>query len=104
MCQALVAGKIIPKELLYKDIRPEDVEKYGERIVLKQIDWELSGDRYFYENRHLGQRLCEETNQEGGAEYWIFYNTTTFSGKRLLIEPGTSRKALSPWRRSSNSF
>ncbi|MDP7253389.1 MAG: hypothetical protein QGF00_27575 [Planctomycetota bacterium] len=90
MCQALVAGKIIPKELLYKDIRKEDVDKYGERIVLKQIDWELSGDRHFYENRHLGQRLVEETNQDGGTEYWIFYNTTTFSGKRLVVEPGQS--------------
>ncbi|MBC8390020.1 MAG: hypothetical protein H8E13_18490, partial [Actinobacteria bacterium] len=47
MLQALVAGKIISKDLLYKDVRKEDIEKYGERIILKQIDWEKCGDPYF---------------------------------------------------------
>ena len=88
MCQALVDGKIIPKDLLFKDVRKEDREKHGERIILDQIDWELSSDRYFYENRHLGQRLDESTKQDGGEEYWIFYNTEKFCGKRTLVKPG----------------
>ena len=88
MCQALVAGKIIPKDLLFKDVTPEDREKYGERIILEQIDWELSSDPYFYENRHLSPVLAEE--QPGGREDWIYYNTTKFSGKRLVVKPGAS--------------
>jgi len=88
MLQAKVAGKIIPKDLLFKDVTDEDREKYGEAIILEQVNWELSGDRYFYEHRHLGQRLDEETEQEGGEEYWIFYNTPKFCGKRTLVEPG----------------
>jgi len=90
MLQALVAGKIISKELLYKDVRREDREKYGERAILSHIDWEVSGDPYFYENRHLSPQLVEGTQQEGGEECWIYYNTTKFSGKRLVVKPGRS--------------
>jgi hypothetical protein len=88
MLQALVAGKIISKELLFKDVRQEDREKHGERIILNHINWEVSGDPYFYENRHTSPQLIEETKQEGGEEHWIYYNTTKFSGKRLVVKPG----------------
>ena len=88
MLQALNAGKIISKELLFKDIRKKDREKYGEKIILNQIDWETNGDPYFYENHHLEPKLIEETKQEGGQEYWIYYNTRKFSGKKLVVKPG----------------
>lgn len=94
MLQAKVAGKIIPKDLLFKDVRKQDREKYGERIILKQINWKLSGDRHFYENRHLGQKLVSETRQKGGEEFWIYYNTTAFSGKRLLVKPGHTFQSI----------
>jgi hypothetical protein len=90
MLQALNAGKIISKELLFKDVRKEDREKYGERIILDQLDWPANGDPYFYENHHLPNIFIEETKQEGGVEHWIYYNTTKFSGKRLVVKPGQS--------------
>lgn len=86
MLQARVAGKIISKDLLFKDVRPEDRAARGEQVILDQIDWEISGDPYFYENRHTPPVLAEE--QPGGAEHWIYYNTTRFSGKRLVVRPG----------------
>jgi hypothetical protein len=88
MLQALVAGKIISKELLYKDVRKEDREKLGERAILDHIDWEVSGDPYFYENRHISPQPVVGTTQEGGEEHWIYYNTSKFSGKRLVVNPG----------------
>jgi hypothetical protein len=88
--QAFSAGKIIPKDLLFKDIRKQDRDKFGERFVLGQIDWETSGDPYFYENRRLIPFLIESTNVEAGQEYWIFYNTIKFSGKKLVVRPGRS--------------
>jgi hypothetical protein len=87
MLQALVAGKIISKELLFKDVRKEDRARLGERAVLNQVDWELSGDPYFYENRHTFPQLIAETRQPGGEEYWIYYNTTRFSGKKVVVRP-----------------
>ncbi|MBN1837191.1 MAG: hypothetical protein JW820_15145 [Spirochaetales bacterium] len=88
MLQALNAGKIISKELLFKDVTKEDRERLGERAILEQLDWEANGDPYFYENHHTGARLIEGSRQEGGEEYWIYYNTTKFSGKKLLVRPG----------------
>ena len=45
MLQALNAGKIISKDLLFKDVHPDDRKRLGERSVLNQVDWELSGIR-----------------------------------------------------------
>lgn len=90
MLQALNAGKIISKELLFKDVCKEDREKEKERAILEQIDWEICGDPYFYENHHLSPVLVEETKQDGGEEFWIYYNTTKFSGKKLVVKPGAT--------------
>jgi len=94
MLQALNAGKVISKDLLYKDVTPEDRAKLGERAVLEQIDWEISGDPFFYENRHTPPVLAKETQQPGGEEYWIYYNTTKFSGKRLVVKPGQTFQSV----------
>jgi hypothetical protein len=90
MLQALNAGKIISKELLWKDVRPQDRERHGERFILELIDWKENGDPYFYENHHLSPQLVESTRQPGGEEHWIYYNTTKFSGKKLAVKPGAS--------------
>lgn len=94
MLQALNAGKIISKELLFKDVRREDREKYGEKVILNQIDWKTNGDPYFYENHHLKPKIVEETRQEGGEEYWIYYNTRKFSGKKLVVKPKCTFKSM----------
>ncbi len=86
MLQALNAGKIISKELLFKDVRPEDRAARGERVILDQINWEVSGDPYFYENHHTPPVPIVETRQPGGEEWWIYYNTTKFSGKKLVVK------------------
>ena len=90
MLQALVAGKIISKDLLFKDVHPDDRKSKGERAVLEQVDWEISGDPYFYENRHLEPRPVAGGDQPGGVEHWIYYNTTRFTGKRLVVKAGQS--------------
>lgn len=86
MFQALNAGKIISKELLFKDVSAEDRSKYGERYLLEWVDWDANGDPYFYENHHTPPLTIldePEVRQE-----WIYYNTTKFSGKRLVLKPG----------------
>ena len=90
MLQAVVGGTAISKELLWKDVRPEDRERMGERFILELIDWEENGDPYFYENHHLSPRLIEGSRTRSGEEYWIYYNTTKFSGKKLVVRPGCS--------------
>jgi hypothetical protein len=90
MLQALNAGRIISKELLWKDVRAEDRETKGERFILELVDWEENGDPHFYEHHHLSPLLIADSRQEGGEEYWIYYNTAKFSGKKLVVRPGCS--------------
>ncbi len=90
MLQALNHGKLISKELLWKDVRKEDREGKGERFILELIDWEENGDPYLYENHHLSPQLIEDSRTKGGEEHWIYYSTTKFSGKKLVVRPGRS--------------
>lgn len=88
MMQAKVGDTFISKELLWKDVRKEDKDKYGEKIILEMINWDTSGDPDFYRNRHTPPILLEESKTNSGEEHWIFYNTAKFSGKKLIVHPG----------------
>jgi hypothetical protein len=87
MFQALNAGQLISKELLYKDVSADDRRVLGERALLRWIDWEANGDPNFYENRHVVPRAIR--SEAGVSEDWILYGSPKFSGKRLRLEPGT---------------
>ncbi|MEX2115632.1 MAG: hypothetical protein WEB37_01995 [Bacteroidota bacterium] len=84
MLQAVSGGQKMPKDLLFKDVRPEDRARYGERAILDMIDWPANGDPYFYEHHHTPPLIIRETSD--GSEQWIFYNTSKFSGKRLVVK------------------
>jgi hypothetical protein len=86
--QALNAGRIVTKELLFKDVPSDRRRTRGERAVLDWIDWEGNGDPYFHEHRHLVPRPVDGAAQPGGDEHWLFYNSRRFSGKRLTVRPG----------------
>jgi hypothetical protein len=88
MMQAKVGDTFISKDLLWKDVRDEDRQKYGEKIILEMIDWQTSGDPDFYKNRHTPPVLIEDSVQKGSKEYWIFYNTNKFSGKKIYVKRG----------------
>ena len=90
MLQALNHGTLISKELLWKDVSKEDREGKGERFILELIDWEENGDPYFYENHHLSPQPIEDSRTSSGEEHWIYYNTSKFSGKKLVVRPGCS--------------
>jgi hypothetical protein len=90
MLQAVVGETPISKDLLWKDVRSEDRQAKGERFILDLIDWEENGDPHFYANHHLSPQPIEGSRKDAGEEHWIFYNTTKFSGKKLVVHPGSS--------------
>jgi hypothetical protein len=97
MFQALNAGKIISKDLLFKDVRSSDREEHGERFPLRFVDADLNADPFFYENRHLTpQPVARPDAGSGVEESWIFYNTDKYSGKRLVVPPGGSATVVEP--------
>jgi hypothetical protein len=95
MFQALNAGRIISKELLFKDVRREDREREGERFPLRFVDWETNGDPWFYEHRHLSPQPVAGSAGEGD-ESWVFYNTSKYAGKRLSLAAGRSHRLREP--------
>jgi hypothetical protein len=96
MFQALNAGKIISKDLLFKDVRPEDRRTHGERYPLGFVEWEANGDPFFYENNHLSPQPVDVDIGAGANEWWIFYNTSKFSGKKLVVGPGVTVSTSEP--------
>ena len=94
--QARVGNHTLPKEMLFKDVRAEDRSRLGERFILELIDWATNGDPYFYENHHLVPRSVEGSQQVGGEEHWIFYNSRCFSGKKLVVRAGESYESTEP--------
>jgi hypothetical protein len=95
MFQALNAGRIISKDLLFKDVRPQDRAEHGERFPLGFVDWEVNGDPWFYENRHLSPQPVVGAAGDG-EEAWVFYNTSKYAGKRLIVPPGGSHRLREP--------
>jgi hypothetical protein len=86
--QACNAGRAIDKAMLFKDVSDEDRRALGERALLRWIDWEANGDRYFHRRRRI---LPVGIREESGAtESWILYGSRKFSGKLLEIAPGAS--------------
>ncbi len=92
MFQALNAGRIISKDLLFKDVSERDRQQLGERAVLRWIDWDANGDPDFYQRRRLVP--IPSFVDHGAEEAWIFCGTTKFSGKRLRLAPGARMNSV----------
>jgi hypothetical protein len=88
MFQALNAGNIISKDLLFKEVRPADREADGERFPLRFVDWDLNGDRDLYAHRHLSPQPID--SGPWGRADWVFYGNPLFTGKRMIVRPGQS--------------
>ncbi|MEX2182979.1 MAG: hypothetical protein WEC14_00885 [Chloroflexota bacterium] len=88
MFSAVAGGKPMSKDFLFKDVRPEDRARYGERFALETVDWEANCDPLFFEHHHTSPQLIESSRQPGGEAFWIYYNTTKFSGKKIVVRPG----------------
>ncbi|MCL2010077.1 MAG: hypothetical protein FWG71_05970 [Synergistaceae bacterium] len=90
MFQGRLAHKLLDKSSLTRDVPPAELEAEGMMALVRQLDWEANGDPYFYENHHTPPVPVEGSKQPGGEEWWIFYNTPKYSGKKLVVKPGQS--------------
>jgi hypothetical protein len=90
MFQGRLAHTLLSKEVLTRDVPPEELASEGLMALIHQLDWEANGDPYFYENHHTPPVPVEGSEQPGGQcqEWWIFYNTPKYSGKKLIVKPG----------------
>ncbi len=96
MFQALNAGRIISKELLYKDVRAVDRDSDGELFPLGFVDWARNGDPDLHRHARLSPQPVAESMSEGGRREWIFYGSPKFSGQRVTVEPGRTVRLVDP--------
>jgi len=88
MFQGIAGGRPISRDLLWKDVDPMVQKRNDLLSILDLVNWQTSGDPYFYENYHTSAILVDSSRQSGGEEYWIFYGSTKFSGKKCVVRPG----------------
>lgn len=91
MFQALNAGTVISKELLYKDVSPQARCDCAEGALEAWIDWEANGDPFFYERRCLVPVPIFTSGDV--EESWILHGTLKYCGKRLRLAPGAQTVA-----------
>lgn len=99
MFLGIAGGKAISNDLLWKDVDPKARERSDMNAILDLIDWEVCCDPYFYEHHHTSPVVISSSSD--GSEYWVFYGTPKFSGKKIVVNPGGS---LSFRERGSFSF
>ena len=96
MFQALNAGRIISKDLLFKDVRPEDRARDGERFPLGFVDWEANGAADLYARSHLMPRPVAGGPVAWGSRRWVFYGSDKFSGQQVVVDPGATAEITEP--------
>ena len=88
MFQSVVEGRIVPRELLTKDV-PKEYHNDLEYLV-GMLDWDANVDREFATHNRVFPRPVRpfaETEDQGYREQWICYGTGWYSAKELTVLP-----------------
>ncbi|MBD3305842.1 hypothetical protein GF339_05615 [candidate division KSB3 bacterium] len=88
MFQSLVWDKVLPWDLLVKDV-PDDHKRDLDYIV-NMLDWEANLDPEFAKNRYAEPKPVkpvEEMRAAGYEEYLISYSSEYFSAKEFTVLP-----------------
>ena len=91
MFQSEVEGRIIPWDLLTKDVPPDKTHDLD--YIIGMLDWEANVNPRFGEsNRRFPKPVkpFAETEPEGYREQWVTYGTGWYSAKELTVLPKRS--------------
>jgi hypothetical protein len=90
MYQNIVEGRVVPWELLVKDMPP--ARHHDLDFIVDQLDWEQNTDPNFKANHYLEPVLVADTSREGYLDKWICYGRMDgwqcVTAKELTVEPG----------------
>jgi len=88
MFQSLVEGRVVPRDLLVKDV-PKDKHNDLDFIV-GMLDWDANVNPTFARDNRVCPhpvRPFAETESEGYREQWVCYGTGWYSAKELTVLP-----------------
>ncbi|MHC4670961.1 MAG: hypothetical protein ACYTF1_08925 [Planctomycetota bacterium] len=98
MFQNIVEGRVVPWELLVKDVPPDKHKDLN--FIVDQLDWEKNVDTHFMEHNKLFPILDKDCNGNGCTDTWIVYGTIdgeqVVSAKELIVEPGAKCTVKEP--------
>jgi hypothetical protein len=91
MFQSLVEGRMVPWDLMVKDVPAE--HHHDLDYLIEMLDWAANTDPEFAEHRlfHPAPVTAVEVMADAGyCENWIVYSTPHYSAKELTVFPGRS--------------
>ena len=91
MYQSLVEGRMVPWDLLVKDVPPE--HHHDLDYLLDMLDWDANTDPEFGKHRIFDPHPAGDAAamaEAGYIENWVVYSTRFYSAKELTVKPGRS--------------
>jgi hypothetical protein len=91
MYQSLVEGRVVPWDLLVKDVPKE--HHHDLDYLIDMLDWEANVDPDYSAKRLFHPQPVappDEMKAAGYQENWIVFSTQYYSAKELTIRPGAS--------------
>jgi hypothetical protein len=88
MFQSEVDGRIVPWDLLVKDVLPE--HHYDLDYLVDMLDWDANVNPEFAKSNRVFPcpvRAFAETEAQGYREQWVCYGTKYYSAKELTVLP-----------------
>ncbi len=90
MYQSMVEGRVVPWELLVKDVPKERHRDLD--YLIEQLDWEQNVDPNFKDHHYLEPVTTGGGSEEGYVDRWIVYGKfgaeELFTAKELTVNPG----------------
>lgn len=89
MFQSEVEGRIVPWDLLVKDVPPEHHQDLD--YIISMLDWEANiNPEFAASNKRFPVPVRDEAEMKeaGYREVWVTYGTKDYSAKELTVQPG----------------
>ena len=89
MFQSLVEGRVVPWDLLVKDVPAEKHRDLD--YIIGMLDWDANVNPNFGRDNKVFPRLVRpfaESEADGYREQWVCYGTQWYSAKELTLLPG----------------
>jgi hypothetical protein len=88
MFQSLVEGRVVPWDLLVKDVPPEKHQDLD--YIIGMLDWDANVNPTFGRDNKVSPRPVSppvESEADGRREQWVCYGTEWYSAKELTVLP-----------------
>lgn len=91
MFQSMVEGRVVPWDLLVKDVPPKHHHDFD--YIIDMLDWDANVDPEFAKHRLFHPKPVRpeaEMAEAGYSQKWVAYSTPYYSAKELTVFPGRS--------------